>query len=144
MSNSICMSSVPNRCITTEVESFFLDFEELPLSQPGVFLDKSDDNDYSPSGKDSTNSLESGSELSMNQASVQQSTCENYIDCSKLFVFLPLLLELFHVCREPGCGDSVDPANIVCTRKGACVTITGTCDSNHVTKVLIYENKQYF
>ena len=74
----------------------------------------------------------------MNQASVQQSTCENYIECSKFFVFLPLLLELFHVCREPGCGDSVDPANIVCTRKGACVTITATCDSNHVTKVLIY------
>ena len=157
MSNSICMSSVSNRCITTEVESFFLDFDELPLSQPGVFLDKSDDNlfseewtddtkydpDFSPSGKDSTNSLESGSELSMSQASVQQSTCENYIDCSKLFVFLPLLLELFHVCREPGCGDSVDPANIECTRKGACVTITATCDSNHVTKVLIYENKQY-
>ena len=84
MSNSICMSSVPNRCITTEVESFFLDFEELPLSQPGVFLDKSDDNlfseewtdntkydpDYSPSGKDSSNSLESGSELSVNQTNV--------------------------------------------------------------------------
>ena len=141
------------------------------MSQPGVFLDKSDDNlfseewtddrkddpDYLPVGKDSSNSLESGSELSVNQANVsgnkcrynipttflmsQQSACEDYIDCSKLFVFLPLLLELFRVCRKPGCGGSVDQANIVCTRKGACMTITATCDSNHVTKVLISDNK---
>ena len=66
---------------------------------------------------------------------IQQSTCEDYIGCKKLFVFLPLLLELFKVCREPGCGDNVDVANIVCSRKGACMTITATCDSNHVTKV---------
>ena len=54
------------------------------MSQPGVFLDKSDDNlfseewtddrkddpDYSPVGKDFSNSLESGSELSVNQVNV--------------------------------------------------------------------------
>ena len=57
------------------------------------------------------------------------------INCPKVLVFLPLLLALFSICRKGGCGSSVDLANTQLSWKGACLTITATCNANHVTKV---------
>lgn len=50
-------------------------------------------------------------------------------------VWLVLLLDLFLICREPRCGDYVDRANIKTSFKGAALTITSTCNSNHTTQV---------
>ena len=97
------------------------------------------DPDYSPEMKESVEISEAGSEWSS-----QQSLCgEGHIESSKLLVFLSLLLVLFQVCREPGCGNTVDRKNIVCSRKGACMTITATCDSHHVTKVIVCDCSLY-
>ena len=147
--------------------ALFLEFEELPTSH-GVLMDNTDDDMYSeqwvdsepkddptytPSIVDSSQPSEAGSGWSSQKQSVsaehlyyassvylfqQFGSTDDPIKCSKLFVFIPLLLVLFDVCRQPGCGNNVDRANIVCSRKGACLTITATCDSHHVTKVFIF------
>ena len=65
------------------------------------------------------------------------------IKCPKVIVFLPMLMSLFSICRQGGCGNSVDPGNIHLSYKGACLTVTATCDSSHVTKVwLVTEREQ--
>ena len=46
-----------------------------------------------------------------------------------------MLIALFRVCREGGCGASVDLGNIKLSWKGGCLNVVATCNSNHVTKV---------
>ena len=59
---------------------------------------------------------------------------EDPIKCPKVIVFLPMLLSLFSVCRQGGCGASVAPGNIHLGYKGGCLNVTATCDSHHQTK----------
>ena len=53
------------------------------------------------------------------------------ISAEKAIVFLPSLLELFEVCRLPGCGGYCDPDNRKITYSGAMVSVTVTCNSGH-------------
>lgn len=53
----------------------------------------------------------------------------------KVIVWVCLLLDLFLVCREPMCGDSVDRANIQTSFRGAALTVSATCNSGHTKQV---------
>ena len=46
-----------------------------------------------------------------------------------------MLIALFRVCREGGCGACFDLGNIKLSWKGGCLNVVATCNSNHVTKV---------
>ena len=62
-------------------------------------------------------------------------TSQDPIKTPKVIVWLLLLLDLFLVCRQAKCGDTVDRANIKTSFKGAALTVTATCNSNHTTQV---------
>ena len=57
------------------------------------------------------------------------------IKSTKLIVFWSMLLPLFTICRNNGCGAHVDNSNISLQLKGACAIVTSTCNNNHTTKV---------
>lgn len=45
------------------------------------------------------------------------------ITAKKAIVFLPELLKLFQICREPNCGSFVDEANINMKTVGAWIRV---------------------
>ena len=56
---------------------------------------------------------------------------KSLIEDPKIVVYLPLLLDLFKVCKEPSFGSYIDPANRTVTYSGAMITIKGICNNNH-------------
>ena len=49
-------------------------------------------------------------------------------------MFLPLLLQLFSVCRVANCGSSVDDENISVKPNGAMIRVHCLCNNNHSTE----------
>ena len=50
---------------------------------------------------------------------------------TRVIVETDLLLELFSVCKYPGCGCAVDSENIQVTRIGAALRVKATCNDSH-------------
>ena len=50
---------------------------------------------------------------------------------TRVIVETDLLLELFSVCKYPGCGCAVDSENIKVTRVGAALKVKATCNDSH-------------
>ena len=44
------------------------------------------------------------------------------------------LLQLFAMCQVAGCGNAVDPDNIVVTEHGAVIVVQYTCNGSHTRK----------
>ena len=59
------------------------------------------------------------------------------ISAWKLIVWISCLMQLFTVCREPGCGALVDKNNIKTRMKGAFLSVDATCNSGHSSKVTL-------
>ena len=53
------------------------------------------------------------------------------IEDQKAVVYLPLLLDLFTVCKQANCGSAIDPGDRTIVYSGAMVTVKGTCNRNH-------------
>ena len=53
------------------------------------------------------------------------------ITAKKAIVFLPELLKLFQICREPNCGSFVDEANINMKTVGAWIRVEYCCNNHH-------------
>ena len=49
----------------------------------------------------------------------------------RIIVETDLLLELFSVCKHPGCGSAIDRDNIQVKTTGAAVGINATCNNSH-------------
>ena len=60
---------------------------------------------------------------------------DDHIRAPKSVVWVSLLLELFLICREPGCGSTVDRSNIKTSFQGASFSVSTVCNSNHSFKV---------
>lgn len=56
----------------------------------------------------------------------------------KVIVYVSLLLKLFTICQLEACGASIDPSNIETYRRGACLTVSRTCNNNHGFKVNMF------
>ena len=56
----------------------------------------------------------------------------------KVIVYVSLLLKLFTICQLEACGASIDPSNIETYMRGACLTVSGTCNNNHGFKVSMF------
>ena len=101
------------------------DIEELSQSQS---VRSDSDPDYVPPPSSSADEL-SGSAQSDNE----ESLFYQYIDAKKAIIFLPSLLQLFSVCRVPGCGSAVDQDDINIKTNGAMVSVACLCNSGHKT-----------
>ena len=56
----------------------------------------------------------------------------------KVIVYVSLLLKLFTICQLEDCGASIDPSNIETYRRGACLTVSRTCNNNHGFEVNMF------
>ena len=134
-SYSGCTSTFRDSDVDDEVESLptssqsrHVTAEEEEIFSDNFFVgDDQNDSDFQPSEEYDSQSSDEFCE------GIQQ-TEEDPIKCSKLIVFWSMLLPLFTICRSPGCGAHVDCNNISLRLKGACATVTSTCNNNHITK----------
>ena len=114
-------TSSQSRQVTAEEEEVFSD---------SFFTDDDhNDTDFEPSKQETPDP--SSEEL---PSSCEQTDLDPIKSC-KLLVFWCMLLPLFTICRNHGCGAHVDSNNISLQLKGACAIVTSTCNNNHTTKV---------
>ena len=103
--------------------------EEEAFSDSFCTDENPDDPDFEPS------KLETPDQSSEELPGSFDQTDHDPVKSTKLIVFWCMLLPLFTICRNHGCGAHVDSNNISLQLKGACAIVTATCNNNHTTKV---------
>ena len=102
------------------------------LDDSPIFDEDNDvDESQSPYKPPSEEDFSSDSDTSLDE----EPECEkDPLQAWKVIVWVFCLMELFSVCRTPGCGQIVDENYIKKTFKGGALNVTATCNAGHTYK----------